>query len=597
MIKLEKNELEICFIPILCSAPLIYAHSHGFFAKNNLTVNLKPAPGWSGIKELIAYGKADAVHMLAPMPLACSLGIDGKKADIKLAAVQNVNGQALTLANKHQGITNCLDMRGFTFGVPYRFSMHYYLLCYFLAENGVNPLKDVTIIEVAPPQMPYYMEQGQLDGYFAPEPFNQIAVHRNLGFIYILSKDIWPGHPCCGFATSREFMEKYPNTYQAMLKSVLQAELSLHYAKVDEKIAVAHEISESPYLNQADPTPVVQTLTGEYPDGKGNFYTVPDRIDFIPHPWEEYGGWMVSQMQRWGQLAQRVDYREVLESVFDSSHTRELAETLGFKSEMNAQLAGIAPFTGQNPFFYMQHQPFSAFQEQLQTMPDYNLSERIRSRLNRILQRMADVAGGDVNVKFEVTSNDEIGLLEQMLNEIILNTKFTRESLAEKNTHLKQQAEMLAEEVEERKQAEIEQKRLQQEVIEAQQHAIQELSVPIIPVMDRIIVIPLIGSIDSMRASDIMRTLLAGITEHRAKVVILDITGVAIVDTGVAAYLDKIIQAARLKGARTIVTGISDAVAETIIDLGIDWSNIETVRDLQTGLMVALQSLGMKLRG
>ncbi|MDM8526792.1 PAS domain S-box protein [Anaerolineales bacterium HSG24] len=147
----------------------------------------------------------------------------------------------------------------------------------------------------------------------------------------------------------------------------------------------------------------------------------------------------------------------------------------------------------------------------------------------------------------------------------------------------------------EQKEAEVEKERLQQEVIEAQQRAIQELSVPIIPVMDQIIVMPLIGSIDSMRASDIMRTLLVGITEHRAKIVIMDITGVPIVDTGVAAHLDKSVQAARLKGARTIITGISDAVAETIIDLGIDWSNVETLRDLQTGLMVALESLDIKL--
>ncbi|MDM8526793.1 PAS domain S-box protein [Anaerolineales bacterium HSG24] len=146
-----------------------------------------------------------------------------------------------------------------------------------------------------------------------------------------------------------------------------------------------------------------------------------------------------------------------------------------------------------------------------------------------------------------------------------------------------------------RKNAETEQEQLQQEIIKAQQHAIQELSIPIIPVMDQIIIMPLIGSIDSMRASDLMRTLLAGISEYRAKVVILDITGVPIVDTGVAAHLDKTIQAARLKGARTIITGISDAVAETIIDLGIDWSNVETLRDLQTGLMVALHSLGMRL--
>lgn len=147
----------------------------------------------------------------------------------------------------------------------------------------------------------------------------------------------------------------------------------------------------------------------------------------------------------------------------------------------------------------------------------------------------------------------------------------------------------------ERKRLEIERERLQQEVIEAQQRAIQELSTPIIPVMDRIIVMPLIGSIDTMRARDITRTLLAGIRENRAKVVILDITGVPLVDSGVANHLNKTIQAARLKGARTIVTGVSNAVAETIVDLGIDWSGIETLANLQTGLVAALTSLGIKL--
>ncbi|MCP4541232.1 MAG: STAS domain-containing protein [Chloroflexi bacterium] len=134
-----------------------------------------------------------------------------------------------------------------------------------------------------------------------------------------------------------------------------------------------------------------------------------------------------------------------------------------------------------------------------------------------------------------------------------------------------------------------------QEIVKAQNRALQELSTPIIPIMDRIIVMPLIGSIDSMRTRDIMRTLLAGIRTHRAKVVILDITGVPVVDSGVANHLSKTIQAARLKGTRTIVTGISDAVAEIIVDLGLDWSSIETLSGLQTGLIVALNSLGIKL--
>ena len=147
---------------------------------------------------------------------------------------------------------------------------------------------------------------------------------------------------------------------------------------------------------------------------------------------------------------------------------------------------------------------------------------------------------------------------------------------------------------EERK-AEAERVRLQEEVIEAQKRAIAELSTPVIPIMDRIIVMPLVGSIDSLRAKDITRSLLAGVSQHRAKVVILDVTGVAIMDTGVVNHLNKTIQAARLKGARTIVTGLSDSVAEAIVDLGIDWSGIETLSDLQTGLMTALGSLGFKL--
>jgi PAS domain S-box-containing protein len=146
-----------------------------------------------------------------------------------------------------------------------------------------------------------------------------------------------------------------------------------------------------------------------------------------------------------------------------------------------------------------------------------------------------------------------------------------------------------------RKQAEEERERLRQQIIDAQRQALQELSTPIIPIMDRIIVMPLIGSIDTMRSKDIMRALLRGISDYRARIVILDITGVPIVDSGVAGHLDKTIQAARLKGARTIITGVSDSVAETIVDLGIDWSGIETLRDLQSGLLAALNSLGIKL--
>jgi anti-anti-sigma regulatory factor len=169
---------------------------------------------------------------------------------------------------------------------------------------------------------------------------------------------------------------------------------------------------------------------------------------------------------------------------------------------------------------------------------------------------------------------------------LLRERKQAEEALERAYAEVEQQVQ---ERTEELRREQEESARLQQEVIESQQRAIRELSTPIIPVLEGVIIMPLIGSIDTMRARDVTRNLLAGIGEHRARVVILDITGVPIVDSGVAAHLNKTIQAARLKGARAIVTGISEAVAETIVDLGIDWSGIKTLSDLRTGLRAAWQ--------
>src|SRR4051812_44341917 len=100
----EQDEIEIRFIPITCSAPLLYAQSQGLFERNGVRVNLRSAPGWSGIKQLMVHGKVDMAHMLTPMPLAVSLGLDGKQADLRLLAIQNVNGDSLVLARKHEAL-------------------------------------------------------------------------------------------------------------------------------------------------------------------------------------------------------------------------------------------------------------------------------------------------------------------------------------------------------------------------------------------------------------------------------------------------------------------------------------------------------------
>ncbi len=229
------------------------------------------------------------------------------------------------------------------------------------------------------------------------------------------------------------------------------------------------------------------------------------------------------------------------------------------------------------------------------------IARDITSPLVDLSRAASQVADGDLDHQVEIVRDDEIGTLGQVFNRMTVRLREMLRAEAERRQELEHEIAERQKAEAERQQLLAEQAALQQEVIEAQQHALRKLSTPIIPVMEHIIVMPLIGSINSQRGQDIMRALLTGISEHQARVVILDVTGVPVMDAEVLQYLNKTIQAARLKGTRAIVTGISDTVAETIVDgdwqsQGIDWGAVETLRDLQTGLRVALDWLRMGLQ-
>ncbi|KAB8141170.1 PAS domain-containing protein [Chloroflexia bacterium SDU3-3] len=128
----------------------------------------------------------------------------------------------------------------------------------------------------------------------------------------------------------------------------------------------------------------------------------------------------------------------------------------------------------------------------------------------------------------------------------------------------------------------------QEETILAQQTALEALSTPLIPLNDRVVVMPLVGALDSRRAQRVMDTLLEGITTHGASIALLDITGVTVVDTQVASALVRAAQAAKLLGTQVMITGIRPEVAQTLIGLGVDLSGIVTQSTLQTGVSLAL---------
>ncbi|MFU8837680.1 MAG: CmpA/NrtA family ABC transporter substrate-binding protein [Thiohalomonadaceae bacterium] len=325
---LEKKKLSIGFVPITCATPIIMAHPMGFYDRYGLDVEVIKTAGWAVARDKSLSNEYDASHMLTPMPLAMSMGVGSAPRSFIMPAVENINGQAIVLHNDHKDKRDPKQWKGFRFGVPFEYSMHNFLLRYYVAEHGLDPDQDIQIRVVPPPEMVANLRAGNLDGYLSPDPFNQRAVWEGIGFIHMLTKEIWDGHPCCAFATSKEFALQNPNTYGALLRAIIDA---THYSsKAENRAEIAEAIAPRNYLNQ--PVPVIQqVLTGRYADGLGEVKNVPDRIDFDPFPWHSMGVWILTQMKRWGYIKGDVDYQKIAEEVYLAADTAKVMKELGYE--------------------------------------------------------------------------------------------------------------------------------------------------------------------------------------------------------------------------------------------------------------------------
>jgi nitrate/nitrite transport system substrate-binding protein len=345
---IEKKNLKIGFIPITCATPIIMAAPMGFYQKHGLDVEVVKTAGWAVIRDKTLNKEYDAAHMLAPMPLAISLGVGSNPVPYTVPAIENINGQAITLSLKHKDNRDPRNWKGFKFAVPFDYSMHNYLLRYYLAEHGIDPDTDVQIRAVPPPEMVANLRADNIDGFLGPDPMNQRAVFDGVGFIHILSKNIWDGHPCCAFAASREFITTMPNTYAALLRAIVDATGFAHKAENRKEIAAA--IAPTNYLNQPV-TVIEQILTGTFADGLGKIERVPDRADFDPFPWESFAIWILTQMKRWGQIKADVDYAAVAKQVY-----------LATDAQKAMQAAGLTPPTSTSKSFVVMGKTFDPAQ-------------------------------------------------------------------------------------------------------------------------------------------------------------------------------------------------------------------------------------------
>ena len=324
--KPERADLKIGFIPITCATPIIMAEPMGFYRKQGLAVQVVKTAGWAVVRDKTLNREYDAAHMLAPMPIALSMGLGSSATPFMVPLIENINGQAICLAMKHKDERDPAKWQGFKFGIPFEYSNHNYLLRYYLAEHGIDPDRDVQLRTLPPPELVANLRAGNIDGFLAPDNIVQRAVYDGVGFIHLLSKEIWDGHPCCSFAVSQQMAAEAPNATAAMLRAIIEA--TAYASKPEHRKEIAAAIAPANYLNQPL-TVVEQVLTGTYADGLGHVRTDPDRVAFDPFPYDSFAVWTLTQMKRWGQIKGDVDYAGVARQVYRATDAQTLMAQAG----------------------------------------------------------------------------------------------------------------------------------------------------------------------------------------------------------------------------------------------------------------------------
>jgi len=206
--------LSVGFMPLVDAAPLIVAREMGFAREESIELELKRAPSWSGIRDMLAFGRVDAAHMLSPVPIALALGLGGGGAPLSAVSVLSVNGDAIGVS---QAVANRLRDVGFAFdfadataagkaliaaaqgrlriGVPFPFSMHAELLYYWLNALGLPAPQSVEIHTVPPPLMSDAIAAGDIDAFCVGEPWGSMAVENGLGELLLPGNAIWAFAP------------------------------------------------------------------------------------------------------------------------------------------------------------------------------------------------------------------------------------------------------------------------------------------------------------------------------------------------------------------------------------------------------------------
>ena len=364
--------LQIGFIPLIDAAAVIVAVEKGFMHAEGLDVQLVREVSWSNVRDKLNIGLFEAAHILAPLPIASSLGLGHIKVPIVVPLTLNLNGNAITVSPAlYAAIIQEIDgdpldpqataralsrvvaarrRKGgepLTFGMTFPFSTHNYLLRFWMAAGPVHPDDDVRLVVLPPPFMVDSIATGQIDGFCVGAPWNSIAVDRGVGRILHFSSDIMQRAAEKVLAVRQQWAEKNPQTVAALVRAAFHA---AEFAETpDNQNEVAQILARGEYIG-VDADVILRTLQGRLKiaaDGtmrESSSYMMLARDDAsIPDPLQ--AAWLYAQMVRWRQTPMRLDALKAAQGVFRP----DLYEAaFGRTSERQADAKAIGTFAGPN---------------------------------------------------------------------------------------------------------------------------------------------------------------------------------------------------------------------------------------------------------
>ena len=329
----EASELVLGFVPLNDAAPLIVAQERGLFAAEGLQVRLSREVSWATVRDKVAAGALDGAHMLAPIALACSLGVGGELQPMIAPMALNRSGAAFTLSRRLTAIMPTGEDRRISlkrliaerqargepqlvFAVVFAYSTHNYLLRYWLAEAGIDPDQDVRITVAPPSRMASRMAAGELDGFCAGEPWSAVAEDENLGDVAFRAFEIWPDVPEKVLGVTAGWARRNPDQLQALLRALLKAAAWADDAENREQLA---QLLARPAYVDAPVGSIERSLP-----------TTTFHRNAANAPLPVQAGWLLSQMMRWGQAPRELDLRGVAEHVYRLDLYNRAAADLGW---------------------------------------------------------------------------------------------------------------------------------------------------------------------------------------------------------------------------------------------------------------------------